>query len=102
MKPLSANAVCVLCLAGLAVLQFGWLVYPALGTTVNVLNVAFVLACLTAYVTTKGARRMTDLLKLITVPLKLIRTAWRRYYKWAGDYCEKHGNNDPNDDSGQW
>jgi hypothetical protein len=27
MKPLPSNAVCVLCLAGLAVLQFGWLVY---------------------------------------------------------------------------
>jgi hypothetical protein len=49
MKPLLTNASCVLCLAELAVLQFGWLVNPALRTRVAMLNVAFVLACLAAY-----------------------------------------------------
>jgi len=57
MKPLLTNALCVLCLAGLAVLQFGWLVYPALGTTVAMLNVAFVLACVAAYAVRCRTRR---------------------------------------------
>jgi hypothetical protein len=50
MKQLPTNAACVMCLAGLAVIQFGWLVYPALGTMVAMLNAAFVLTCLAAYV----------------------------------------------------
>jgi len=49
MKPLLSNALCVVCLAGLAALQFGRLVYPALGTTMAMLNMAFGLACLAAY-----------------------------------------------------
>ena len=49
MKPLLVNAACVACLSALAVLQFGWVFFPALGTVAALLNAAFVLACLAVY-----------------------------------------------------
>ena len=58
MKVLIANAVLIVCLAGPAILAFGWIAYPALGTAVALLNAAFVLACIVAV-----AARMLNLSK---------------------------------------
>jgi hypothetical protein len=45
------------CLLGLAILQYGWIIYLPLGTAMAILSLTFVLACLTAYVTRRTLRR---------------------------------------------
>ena len=57
MKPLLTNAVCIMCLAGLAALQFGWVFWPWLGSVMAIANLGFVLALGVAWLIRRFFRR---------------------------------------------